>query len=290
MQEKIREAEKEFFANYPKLVRVPKHKRHEIRDQVRSELLVNALPTPKVIPVVWDLFKGKALVGTVGKTDLERVETFFRVAFEGAKMLVVPAIDEARDMDLDLYERVEENNQAATDSVLEKIEANTWLGRDFLWWLLWRSVEGRCNFTSVNYGRYTAYIGNKMVVEGSSGHERQKLSISGPLDTLMALRTALNEGKVPTSGSVVIECEEGTWSFVVVHDRPLDKFSSFKTPAILVEVNEESDAQDGFCACLTEKYAVVWQGLGLYRHLFGEFLKDRFSQGWAKIQQDLQAA
>ena len=68
-------AERDFLATNPGYTRVPKQKREELRDAVRSALLARTLPVPSVVDAVWDTANGVLTLASLTAKAVEQFES-----------------------------------------------------------------------------------------------------------------------------------------------------------------------------------------------------------------------
>ena len=85
--------------------------------------------------------------------------------------------------------------------MLEQIEANRWLGNDFLLWLFYRTLNSdsgyqvNCDGPLLEKQPFSAYIDNRLVLIGGGQEGVQKIVVAGPQDQYQEVKAALVQGK-----------------------------------------------------------------------------------------------
>jgi hypothetical protein len=143
----LRKAEEDFLTANPGFHKVPKRKREELAEAVRTALFSRSLPTPAIYDAIWDTRSGKVLFASLGTKAIELFETLFKQTFEGARLIPVHPFSRAREvLDPRLLPALEKANRASSDAVLDQMRGNSWLGADFLNWLMYRSMASIFSF------------------------------------------------------------------------------------------------------------------------------------------------
>ncbi|TLM99633.1 recombination-associated protein RdgC, partial [bacterium] len=200
-----RVAEEEFLFNNPDFTRVPKQKREELREAVRSSLLARILPVPSTCDAVWDTRNNVLTIASTGAKTLDTFEALFKKTFEGLRLVAIhPYARAQRVVPEHLAEALLKANRAGSDAVLDLIRANGWLGADFLLWVTYRTLNDSAEYRITRPGPalpgelFTAYVNDRMVLCGSGDDGAQKITVSGPQDRFDEVRMALMGGKLIT--------------------------------------------------------------------------------------------
>jgi hypothetical protein len=167
-----------------------------------------------------------------------------------------------------LTESLKKLNLANSDSVLELIKANSWIGQEFLLWLLSGATSGD-NPTDV-----TAWIDTKVVLVGENVEGVEKVVVSGNIATTQhPIKAALRDGKRITSATIYMEQADDEWRMNLVGEN--FSISSFKTPTVKLEEGEQVDEASEAQAAHLEKVHMVRKGLELLTSLLNMFLVER---------------
>lgn len=281
----------EFLAEHPGLNRVPKQKKEELREAVRGALIQKTLPTPSTLDVVWDTRTGVLTLATLSKKVIEQFVALFTHTFPDLGLtLYHPLLRAEAVVDEALRPALTEANQTTSDAALDQIEANTWIGSDFLQWLLYQTVNGSSDYRVRRAGpsergeAFVAYINDKLVLVGGSESGVQKIAVTGPQDRFSEVRTALEGGKVISDATIYLEKDEWIWKLTLRGQE--FQFASFKTPAVKLDktaVDEGLEAQGLFF----EKMHQLETGFQLFDSLFSCFLIQRLSPSWGETVEQI---
>ena len=135
-------AEHEYLAANPGFRWVPKQKKQELLDTVRTGLLAKTLPIPTVHDAVWDARTGILTLTTLARPAIETFETEFKKTFPGLRLLAVhPYARGEQVVDGPLQGHLRTFNKAGSEAALDLIQSNRWLGEDFLLWLMFQTMN-----------------------------------------------------------------------------------------------------------------------------------------------------
>ncbi|KIH75608.1 Putative exonuclease, RdgC [Geoalkalibacter ferrihydriticus] len=289
LRQHLERAEEEFLAAHPGLQRAPKDKREELRENVKGALLARTLPTPSLYDAVWDIERGiLTFTGTNGKIA-EIFEGHFRQTFDGLRLVALHPVARAREVIPEALRPVlDKENKATTDAVLEQIQENTWLGADFLRWLLARTVSGRSNFQVRRDGpaaqkeNFIAFLDNRLLLAAGP----QRVAVAGPQDHYREPRIALETGKEIAEATIFMEKGEDAWKTTLKGEQFL--FRSFKAPSVKLEKDDITDEQSEREAIFYERMHVLAEGLQLFDSLLADFLEERLADDWPRRNQEMQ--
>ena len=284
-------AEHEYLAANPGLSRVPKQKREELREAVRAALLAKTLPVPSAFDAVWDTRSGLVTFASTSAKNVEQFEALFKKTFPGLRLQAVLPYDRALAVaDEQLRPLVEKANQATSDSAIDLIRSNRWLGWDFFLWLMYRTMRG---VFAQNVGRpgsftpgepFSAYINDRLVLAGEGEGGGQKITVVGPQDHFSEVHSALKSGKRINEAIVYLEKDEQCWRLTLKGE--LFHFGSFKAPSVKIE-KDVADPDMEREAVFYERMYLLEQGLQLFDSLFAAFLADRVDEGWPKKEEEI---
>lgn len=283
----IGRAEGDYLAKRPELKRPPKRERDEIKERVRLGLLSRTLPAPSTVDVAWHQDSSLLNLFSVSAKTMERFEELFGKSFENLRLqLIYPyrralgLLDEAGQQQLAAL------NQAGSDAALDEIQSNSWLGEEFLLWLLQAGLEGG-SFRVQAPGVYdqgapfAAWIDDRIQLQGGGEAGLQKVAVSGSQDSYLEARSALKSGKSISSAAIYLEKDELQWRFVL--NAELFTFGAFKCPPVKVEregVEELSERESAFY----ERMYLLEAGLQMFDSLFLAYLGERLGTGWQQRQ------
>lgn len=280
----------QFLAEKQELNFVPKAEKEQIRDRARSMLLVKTLPTPSFIDVIWDTEKQLIRFCSLGQSAIDSFQGLFHQTFPGLRLqLLHPLARSLQVLPEQMHEQMKQADQAQTDSLLEQIEANRWLGFDYLQWLLYRTMNSDSRYQVSTEGPllekqpFTAFLDNRLVLIGG-GHEGvQKIVVAGPQDHYLEVKTALRQGKEIEEATLHIQQEEDEgWKLTLKGDR--FQFGSYRTPMIRPESDPNDDPQAEAEAAFYTKLASVEEGEQMFNSLLQTFLELRLSDNWKETK------
>ena len=276
-------AEGDYLAKRPELKRPPKREREEIAERVKLQLLARSLPAPSTIDLAWQMDQGVLTLFSSSAKAMERFEELFSKSFENLRpQLIYPYSRALALLDEAAREQLVLLNQAGSEAALEEIQANRWLGEEFLLWLLHAGLEGE-GFRVTAAGHFengtpfSAWIDDRIQLQGGGEGGPQKVAVSGIQDRYLEARSALKSGKAISSAAIHIEKDELQWRFVL--NAELFTFSSFKCPPVKIEregVEELTERESAFY----ERLYLLESGLQMFDSLLLQFLVQRLGGGW----------
>ncbi|HTG81388.1 MAG TPA: recombination-associated protein RdgC [Geobacteraceae bacterium] len=277
--------EQEFLLANPGLRRVPKQKREELRDKVRTQLLARTLPVPTVYDAVWDSRTGLLTFASLAGTAVEAFETEFKKTFPGLRLVAVhPFARAEKVVDSPLQGALRTFNRATSEAVLDLMQSNRWLGWDFLLWLMYRTMNGSSEYRVSRPGPsgegepFVAYLNDRLVLASNGEAGQQKITVAGPQDRFSEVRTALENGKVINEAAIHLEKGEHLWK-MTLKGEPFH-FASYKAPRVQAEKDATVDEASEQEALFYERMYVLETGLQLFDSLFAAFLAVRLGSGW----------
>jgi hypothetical protein len=280
-----RGAEQDFLNANPGFFRVPKQKREDIRDAARLALLVRALPSPAMYDVVWDTRSGLVTLATVSSKIIDIFETEFKKSFPGLRLLMVHPLARAmRIVPEELSPALEQANLAVSESVLDLIRANTWIGQEFLLWLLFQTMTGSGEYSVATGGifasgePFTAFMNDRVLLQVRGETGIQKVSVAGAQDDFREVLAALRLGKCITEATIHLEKDENAWKLTLKGE--MFHFASYKCPAVQLEKDNTVDSHAEAEAVFFERMHLFESGLQLFDSLFAVFLNNRLGDSW----------
>ena len=158
------------------------------------------------------------------------------------------------------------------------------LGQEFLTWLWFRS-ETENTFEApqeAGGGAFTISVGQRMVVQGGEGEERETATIAGAYSQLREVRLGLATGKKVTRALVTLERGGEQWQLTLKAEDFC--IGTLKTPTV-----DKGDKDDDPDAIFFEKIHLIEICLSTIDHIFAKFLKIRLSPDWKQESAELRA-
>ncbi|MCK4503301.1 MAG: recombination-associated protein RdgC [Desulfuromonadales bacterium] len=294
LKRQIIQLSEKFLADKPNLNYVPKAEKEQVRDQARSSLLARTLPSPSFYDVIWDTERQLLRFCSLGQNTIDSFQGLFHQTFSGLRLqLFHPLARATKILPEQLLEPLQQANRAQTESVLEQIEANRWLGVDFLQWLLYRTLNSDSRYQVTTPGSllekqpFTAFLDNRLVLVGGGQEGAQKIVVAGPQDHYQEVKAALQQGKQLEEATIHIQQnEDDGWKLTLKGEK--FQFASYRTPMIRPESDPNDDPQAEAEAAFYTKLAAVEEGEQMFESMLDQFLRLRLSEQWAKEQQAIQ--
>lgn len=281
----LRVAEEEYLAANPGFRRVPKQKKEEMRESVRTSLLARTLPVPSTCDAVWDTRNKILTIASISTKTVDLFDALFKKTFEGLRLVAVHPFARAEQVTPEnLSEALQASNRAGSEAVLDLIRSNLWLGRDFLLWSAYRTLNESSEYRISRPGpategeAFTAYVNDRLVLCGGSDEGAQKITVSGPQDRFGEVRMALRSGKDITEGTLYLEKDENEWKLTLKGE--MFHFASFKSPKVQIEKDDTVDPASEREAVFFERMHLLETGLQLFDSLYAAFLEIRLGTGW----------
>jgi hypothetical protein len=281
----LRKAEEDFLTANPGFQKVPKRKREELAEAVRNALLSRSLPIPAVYDAVWDTRSGKILFASLGTKAIELFETLFKQTFEGARLIPVHPFSRAREViDPRLLPALERANRASSDAVVDQIRGNSWLGTDFLNWLMYRSMNQGQHFLVSRGGptgageSFVAFVDERLILQGEGEFGRQKITVTGPQDHFGEVITALRHGKQISEAVLFLEKDANSWKMSLKGES--FNFASLRTPPVKLEKDDTLEPEIERQALFFEKIFLLEGCFQLFDSLYAAFLEERLGREW----------
>lgn len=280
----------QFLAEKPTLNFVPKAEKEQIRDRARSQLLARTLPSPSFYDAVWDTEHQLLRFCSLGQGAIDSFQGLFHQTFPGLRLQLIHPLSRAQQvLPEQQHDQLKKADQAQTDSILEQIEANRWLGFDFLQWLLFRTLTSDSRYQVTTSGPllhqqpFNAYLDNRLVLIGGGHEGMQKIVVAGPQDHYLEVKAALRQGKQIEEATIHLQQnEDNAWKLTLKGDR--FQFANYRTPMIRPESDPNDDPQAEAEAAFYTKLAAVEEGEQMFDSLLKVFLELRLSELWRTTQ------
>ncbi|MBE0574851.1 MAG: recombination-associated protein RdgC [Desulfuromonadales bacterium] len=286
----LKKAEEDWLAVNPQFKRVPKQQREDLRDAVRGSLFAKTLPVPAIYDAVWDTRTNLVTFASLGTKAVDLFVEQFKKSFDGLRLVPLhPFARAGRVIDDQLQPALDKANGSSSEAILEQIEANQWLGRDFLLWLMHETMNASSEYTinqpgpAVSGEGFVAYLNDRLLLAASSETGVQKVTVTGPQDHFSEVRTALQGGKDIHEAVLYMEKQEQLWKMTLKGGT--FHFASFKAPSVTLEKDDITDASMEREAVFFERMYLLEEGLQLFDSLLSAFLKLRLDANWQQKEQ-----
>ncbi len=283
-------AEEDWLAANPQFKRVPKQQREDLRDAVRGSLFAKTLPVPAIYDAVWDTRTSLVTFASLGTKAVDLFVDQFKKSFDGLRLVPLhPFARAGQVIDDQLQPALAKANGSSSEAILEQIEANQWLGRDFLLWLMHETMNASSEYTVDHPGPavfgdgFVAYLNDRLLLAASSETGVQKVTVTGPQDHFSEVRTALQGGKDIHEAVLYMEKQEQLWKMTLKGGS--FHFASFKAPPVTLEKDDITDPSMEREAVFFERMYLLEEGLQLFDSLLSAFLKLRLDANWQQKEQ-----
>jgi len=286
----LRQAEAAWLAENPQFRRVPKQQRENLREAVRAALFAKTLPVPAIYDAVWDTRSNIVTFCSLSARMVDLFVDLFKKSFEGLRLVPLHPIAQAEQVvEASLKPALAKADASTTDAALDKIEANRWLGKDFLLWLMHATMNTASEFRVNQPGpaqageEFVAYLNDRLllVYKGETGE--QKVTVTGPQDHYREVRTALGEGKEICEAVLYLEKREHQWKLTLKGET--FHFASLKSPAVTLEKEAIVDPSLEREAVFYERMALTEEVKQLFHSLLASFLQQRLAPEWPQTEQ-----
>ncbi len=282
-------AQEEFLTAHPGLRRVPRQKKEELTDAVRSALLSRTLPVPSFYDVVWDTRNHRITFTSLSPKVIDIFEQAFRETFQGVRLVAVHPFSRARSVAGEpLLPSLENANQAGSDAVVDQIRGNRWIGRELLLWLLYRGMNGSGEYRVSQPGpaaseeTFSTYLDDRLKLISGGEEGVQKITVAGPQDHFDEVRSALKNAKDLVEGTLHLERGNENWKLTLKGET--FQFASFRCPGVKLEKDDITDPEREKEAIFFEKMGLMEEGIQLFDSVYSLFLENRLGPEWPSIR------
>jgi len=285
----------QFLQNRPELKRVPIGDMEDIRERSRSLLMARTLPNPSIYDVDWDTEQNLIRFCSLNQKMIETFLGLFHQSFPSLRLtLYHPMARASQVVPEELQQGLQQANRAQTDSAIEQIDANRWLGNDFLHWLLYRTLNSDSRYAVRRPGPlldnepFLAYLDDRLLMIGGGQEGQQKIVVAGPQDSYGEVKAALRQGKLLEEATLhMLRDDESAWKMTLKGERFY--FGSFRTPMIKPDSDPNDDPAAEAEAAFLTKVGAIEEGEQMFDSLLLEFLNRRLAVDWADELNKIQA-
>jgi len=277
-----------FLESRPDMKRVPKGEMEEIRDRSRSLLMARTLPSPAIYDVDWDTERNIIRFSGLNQKMVETFLGMFHQTFPTLRLnLYHPMARAGEVLPAELKPALQKSNRAQTDSAIEQIDANRWLGNDFLHWLLYRTLNSDSRYGVTRPGPlldkepFLAYLDDRLLLVGGGQEGIQKIVVAGPQDSYREVKAALLQGKLIEEATLHMQRDdESAWKMTLKAERFY--FGSFRTPMIRPDSEPNDDPAAEAEAAFLTKIGAIEEGEQMFDSLLSGFLYLRLGESWGE--------
>lgn len=280
--------ESKFLAANPTFKRVPRKEKENLRDVVSASLYSKILPSPSTFDVLWDRKNNIVTFSNLSNKVIDLFVDLFKKTFDGLRLVIIHPMSRGEmilnDENTALLKKA---NKTSSDDVITIIKENSWIGKGFMGWLMYKTMEDTSEYEVNQPGHfidkepYVAYINDRLILKGDSEMGEQKVTVVGPQDNFSEVRTAVINGKEITEATIYLEKEEEeAWKLTLKGDT--FQFASLKSPSVKIEKDEITDEESEREAVFYERMYLLEKGLQLFNSLYAEFLSLRLDSKWTE--------
>jgi len=286
----IRQAEEQWLAENPSYRRVPKQQRENLREAVRANLFAKTLPVPAIYDAVWDTRRNLVTFCSLSTRVVDLFVDQFKKSFDGLRLVPLHPMARADEVVAEGQKaELKKADCSTSDAALEKIEANTWLGKDFLLWLMHATMNSAAEFRVSQPGpalqneEFVAYLNDRLLLVHQGEQGQQKVTVTGPQERFDEVRTALAQGKEIVEAVLYIEKRELQWKLNLKAEN--FHFGSLKSPGVTLEKEAIVDPSLEKEAVFYERQSLLEEAQQLFNSLLASFLQERLASDWGQKEQ-----
>ena len=243
--------------------KIDRHRRGDIRERVRLDLLSRTEPVPAFHEICWSVSARSILFTSLSEKVIDDFQDLFKRSFECAPCPYVP-------WDPQFMDPETAKSWTAPEAGLKLP------GREFLTWL-WFKTEARSGRIALPDGSETEVIfAQRLVLESGDGEYSESVVCQGFHADLQEGREALRRGKKVKEARLQLSRESASWEFTFKADR--FQFQSLKIPAV-TDGDEEQDDGGGR---ILERLYLLDAVIRTMDQLFLLFVNLRLSPQWPK--------
>ena len=272
---KVLEAERKYLAGNRK-ANLSKGQREEIKERVHLELLKQTPFVPSFYDVCWSPGENWLIFSSLSPKATEDFEKLFQKTFDQSLSPFVPW--DPRHLDPATAQQVAFLSKGvflAPQSAPENNQDPSFLGREFLTWLWFKSEERGGAVMIPGTGDVEVAIARRVLLEAGDGEYSESVICQGLHADLKEGKAAIREGKKIKEARITLGVGTDQWELTLKADR--FQFQSLKLPAGMA-MNEEEKEKEGR---ILERIYLMEKVLKTIDQLFALFLAKRLSAQWS---------
>lgn len=275
---KVLEAEKELLTQRG-TDKIYKAEMTDLRDRVRLSLMNQTPPIPSTFEVCWNVSEGWLLFGSLSEKVKEDFVDLFSRTFNLSLRPFVPwdmkyVETSTASRLVSLFDGSPSNSESSQGSGDAGSTDLSFLGRDFLTWLWFKSEERGGSVMVPNVGDAEVLFVRKLILESGEGPYSETVSCQGMHSNLTEGKSALRRGKKIKEArlKLALGTDETEFSFKA----DTFQFQTLKFPPSFTMEEDEKDREGR----ILERISIAEKAIGLMEQLFSFFLSKRTVPAW----------
>jgi len=274
---KLLQAEKKLLSER-ETKKIFKEERRELKETVRLMLVQSTPSTPSFYEVCWNVTDKELLFCSHSQKTGEEFEDLFKRTFNLSLIPILPWTRERlpEDIAANLDRIVEDNflKISSGKSVDSSPRDLSFLGREFLTWLWFKSEERGGTILIPDKGDIGLHFTRRMVLESGEGQYAERVACQGYYADLKEGITALQKGKKIKEARLKLSVDSNEFEVTLKADK--FQFQSLKPPPTL-KFGEEEEEKEGR---ILERVYLIETVIRTMEQLFNLFLSHRTSPEW----------
>jgi recombination associated protein RdgC len=263
MKIKLLEEERRFLAASDKK-RINKQMAAGIKEKVELELLTKLDAVPSFYDVCWALRQNTVYFSSLTDKVADDFVELFRKTFSLNLQRFLP----------------QENPQLAKNN--ESAEGASFIGREFLTWLWFKSEERNGRIALTNAEEVELHFMKRVVLGSGEGEYSQSVVCSGIHAELKEGKEAIRQGKKVKEAGIKLTSNQNEWEFTFKADT--FQFQSLKPP-----VMDWQETQEDPSGNILERIYLIENAVKTVDSLYESFLQIRYSPQWEESEMKLLA-
>jgi len=274
---RLLEAERKYLAGSRKQA-LFQEQRDEIKDRVHLELLKQTPFVPSFYDVCWSPSDNWLIFGSLAPKATEDFETLFQRTFSLPLSPFVPwdpgCLDPATAQQVTSLPK---GVFLAPQSTPENNQDPSFLGREFLTWLWFKSEERDGAVMIPGTGDVQVILARRLILASGDGEYSESVICQGLHANLREGKAAIREGKKIKEARIKLGVGTDQWELTLKADR--FQFQSLKLPAgMAMNEEEEEEEKEGR---ILERISLTETALKTIDQLFALFLAKRLAAQWS---------
>ncbi|MGB4547708.1 MAG: recombination-associated protein RdgC [Syntrophales bacterium] len=256
--------------------RLSKDGRRKLKESLQEDLLKKAHPVPSFHEILWAPSRERLLFGSLSRKVFMDFEDLFKVSFRHSLKPYLPW--DTAFLDSTTARKIASLSKGftlETENPPERQTDASFLGREFLTWLWFKSEERNGRIAVPGKDDVEVHFLRRVVLESGAGEYSETVVCQGLHADLREGKAALREGKRVREARIELKRESLDWEFTFKAD-PF-QFQSMRLPASAGE-NEEASDREGL---ILERIYRIEAAMKTMDDLFDFFLRRRLSLQWA---------
>jgi hypothetical protein len=271
---KLLEAEKKYLAGNRKKI-LSKGQRDEIKERVRLEIMKHTPFIPSFFDVCWSPADNWLIFSSLSPKVTEDFEKLFQKTFNLSLSPFLPW--DPTYLNPAMAQQVASLSGGtflAPQSAPENSKDPSFLGREFLTWLWFKSEERGGAILIPGMGDVEVILARRLILESGEGDYSESVTCQGLHADLKEGKAAIREGKKIKEARILLGIGTDQWKVTLKTDR--FQIQSLKLPSG-VAMNEEEEEKEGR---ILERIYLTEKVLHTLDQLFILFLTKRLSAQW----------